>query len=235
MDTVIELSEVRCQKSDVRCQKSEIRSQMSDVRFFCLLSSVLCLLSFAAGCENANSIRTPLVEQIGNLTEQKKQLENQLEQTRAENKQLTKQMHVLSGLPEQVKGENLYDLEKIKIGRYTGFFDKDKDGGKEKLIVYIQPIDEEGDIIKASGTVDVQLWDLNKTDDKALLGQWNVEPDELKKLWFATLITINYRLTFDIADKVKSFDEPLTVKITFTDYLSGKVFKEQKVIKPQSP
>ena len=235
MDTDIELSEVRCQKSDVRSQMSDVRSQKLDVRFFCLLSSVFCLC-VVAGCENANSIRTPLVEQIGNLTEQNKQLENQLEQTRAENKQLTKQMHVLSGLPEEVKGENLYRLEKIEIGKYTGFFDKDDDGTKEKLIVYIQPIDEEGDIIKATGAVDVQLWDLDSSEaDQALLGQWRVEPGELKKLWFATMVTINYRLTFDITDKVKSFDEPLTVKVAFTDYLTGKVFKEQKVIKPQSP
>ena len=235
MDTDIELSEARGQKSDVRCQKSEIRSQISDVRFFCLLSFIFCLC-VVAGCENANSIRTPLVEQIGNLTEQNKQLENQLEQIRAENIQLTKQIHVLSGLPEEVKGENLYRLQKIEIGKYTGFFDKDDDGKKEKLIVYIKPIDEEGDIIKATGTVDVQLWDLDSSEaDQALIGQWHVEPDELKKLWFATMLTINYRLTFDIADKVKSFDEPLTVKVTFTDYLSGKVFKEQKVIKPQSP
>jgi hypothetical protein len=142
-------------------------------------------------------------------------------------------MHVLSGLPEEVKGDNLYRLEIIKIGKYTGFFDKDDDDTKEKLIVYIQPIDEEGDIIKATGAVDVQLWDLDSSEvNQALLGEWHVEPVELKKLWFATLVTINYRLTFDIADKVQSFDEPLTVKVTFTDYLSGKVFKEQKVIKP---
>lgn len=231
MDMDIELSEVRGQKSEVRSQKSEVVLLSF---FLCLLSSVFCLY-FIAGCENSNSKKTPLVEQIGNLTEQKTQLENQLEQSKAENKQLTKQIHVLSGLPEQVKGENLYRLQKIKIGKYTGFFDKDDDGTKEKLIVYVQPIDEEGDIVKVTGAVDVQLWDLNKTDDKALLGQWHVKSGELKKLWFATLITINYRLTFDIADKVKSFDEPLTVKVTFTDYLSGKVFKEQKVIKPQSP
>ncbi len=232
MDMDIELSEVRGQKTEVRNQKSEV-SLLSSV--LCLLSSVFCLC-VVAGCENANNIRTPLVEQIGDLTEQKKQLENQLEQTRAENKQLTKQMHVLSGLPEEVKGENLYRLEIIEIGKYTGFFDKDDDGTKEKLIVYIQPIDEEGDIIKATGAVDVQLWDLDSSEaNQALLGEWHVEPGELKKLWFATLVTINYRLTFDIADKVKSFDEPLTVKVTFTDYLSGKVFKEQKVVKPQSP
>jgi len=231
MDMDIELSEVRGQKSEVRNQKSEV-SLLSSV--LCILSSVFCLY-FIVGCENANSIRTPLVEQIGNLTEQKTQLEKQLEQSKAENKQLTKQMHVLSGLPEEVKGENLYHLQKIEIGKYTGFFDKDEDGQKEKLIVYIKPIDEEGDIIKASGTVDVQLWDLNSSEaNQALLGQWHVEPDELKKLWIAFLVT-NYKLIFDIADKVQSFDEPLTVKVTFTDYLTGKVFKEQKVIKPQSP
>ncbi|MFZ2146271.1 MAG: hypothetical protein WAV28_03540 [Sedimentisphaerales bacterium] len=207
-----------------------------DIRISHALVLLCCctLMYLAAGCENANSQRTPLVEQIESLTEQKKQLENQLEQSSSENEQLKKQMHVLSGLPEQVKGENLYRLQKIRIGKYTGFFDKDDDGTKEKLIVYIQPLDEEGDIVKATGAIDVQLWNLNSSEaNKALLGQWRVEPDELKKLWFATLVTINYRLTFDIADKVKSFDEPLTVKITFTDYLSGKVFKEQNVIKPR--
>ncbi len=223
----IELSDVKSQMPDVRPQMPEICRLFSVLS---LLSSVFCLC-VVAGCGN-NSKKIPLAEQIETLTEQKTQLEMQIEKSRAENKQLTKQMHTLAGLPENVKGENLYRLRRIDIGRYTGFFDKDDDGTKEKLIVYIQPRDEEDDIVKASGTVDVQLWDLNKNDGKALLGQWSVKPNELKKLWFATLVTINYRLTFDIAGKVQSFDEPLTVKVTFTDYLSGKIFKEQKVIKP---
>jgi len=184
-----------------------------------------------AGCVNGNKT-SPLVEQIQQLKQEKTQLQKQFEQSRAENEQLKKQVHVLSALPEQVKGENLYRLQKIEITRYTNLYDKDKDGKKEKLIVYIQPIDEDGDIIKATGAVDVQLWDLNKEDGEALLGQWSVEPEQLKKLWFATLITINYRLTFDVADKIDDFEEPLTVKVTFTDYLTGKVFEEQKVIKP---
>jgi len=144
---------------------------------------------------------------------------------------LRKRLHVLSGLPEEVKGENLYRLQSIKISRYTNFYDKDKDGKKEQLIVYIQPIDENGDIIKVAGAVDVQLWDLSKEQSQALLGQWHVGPDQLKKLWFATLMT-HYRLTFDVADKIDKLKDPLTVKVTFTDYLTGKVFQEQKVINP---
>ncbi len=175
-----------------------------------------------------------MAEQIQQLKQEKTELTRQIERSENENEQLQKQILVLSGLPEEAKAENLYRLQRIKVTRYTNFYDKDKDGEKEKLIVYIQPLDEEGDIVKATGTVDVQLWDLNKEADQALLGQWHITPDQLKKLWFATVITINYRLTFDVADKIENIQEPLTVKVTFTDYLTGKVFKEQKVIKPQS-
>jgi hypothetical protein len=172
-----------------------------------------------------------LTEQVNKLKEQNSQLQKQIEQTKAETDELRSQIQVLSGLPEQVKGENLYHLQRIKISGYTNLYDKDKDDKKEKLIVYIQPIDMDGDIIKAAGDVDVQLWDLSKEKEQALLGQWHVKPEQLKKLWFAALMT-HYRLEFDVAEKISEFKEPLTVKVTFTDYLNGKVFKEQKVIEP---
>ena len=205
---------------------------LSKVRFVCTLSSVLCYLVFFGGCDSAYT-ESPLQERVEILTIQQQQLESQLEQSTAENEKLTKQIHTLSGLPEQLKGENLYSLQNIEIGKYTGFFDKDKDGTKEKLIVYIEPIDGQGDVIKAAADIEVELWDLNKTDGSALLAKWPpVKPDELKNLWFDSMLKINYRLTYDITDIVKSFDEPLTVKVTFTDYLSGNVFKKQKVINP---
>lgn len=191
-----------------------------------------CLLTFVTGCENANSKLSP-ANQIKILRQEKTQLASQIKQTKTENEQLKKQLQVLAGLKPNVKLENLYNLQKVKITRYTNLYDKDKDGKKEKLIVYIQPIDKDGDIIKAAGAVNVQLWNLNNENGQALLGQWYVKPEKLKKLWFATLIT-NYRLTFDVSDKINSFEDPLTVKVTFTDYLTGKVFKEQRVIKPQS-
>ena len=205
---------------------------LSKVRFVCTVSSVLCFLTFFVGCDSSYT-ESPLQERVETLTIQQQQLESQLEQSKAENEQLQKQIHTLSGLPEQLKGQNLYSLQNIEIGKYTGFYDKDKDGTKEKLIVYIEPIDEEGDVIKAAADVEVELWDLNKTDGSALLKKWPpVKPDELKKLWFDSMLKINYRLTYDITDIVKSLDESLTVKVTFTDYLSGKVFEKQKVINP---
>jgi len=210
---------------------SKQRIMNNELRYsiFSVLFSIFFLLS-VAGCQQPNQ-KESLSAQIERLIQENTDLQKQIEQSESENKQFKQQIQVLSGLPKEVKLENLNLLDKIKIGRYTGFFDKDDDGKKEKLIVYIQPVDKQGDTIKVAGAVDVQLWDLNKTDSEALLDEWRVEPDELKKLWFATLITINYRLTFDVADKIESMEEPLTVKVTFTDYLTGKVFKEQNVIK----
>ncbi len=195
-----------------------------------------CILIFlVVGCQKANKANedTALTVQIEQLTQQNEQLQEQVDQSKTENEKLKEQVQVLSGLPEDVRGENLYSLERITIGRLSGFFDKDKDGKREKMIVYMTPVDKQGDGMKATGAVNVQLWDLNKTDGEALLGEWDIEPDELKKFWFKTLIAVNYRLVFDIPDTVKSLDEQLTARITFTDYLSGKVLKDQRVIKPR--
>jgi cell division protein FtsB len=205
--------------------------RFTQVRIVTIILTV-CLLALAAGCENADSKKPSLADQIEKLKQDKTQLQNQIEQSGAENEQLNQRIQVLSSLPEGVKPENIYSVHEIKITRYTNLYDKDKDGRKETLIVYIQPVDQDGDVIKAAGTVDVELWDLNKEDGHAQLGKWHITANELRKLWFKTLLAVNYRLTLDVGGKVENFKDPLTVEVTFTDQLSGRVFKEQKVIKP---
>ena len=199
------------------------------------LSSILLssIVFFVAGCQGPQQ-KEAAAAQIEQLTQENKQLLKQVEQATAENTQLKEQVQVLSKLPEEVKLETLARLKSLKIGRFTGFYDKDKDGKKEKLIVYIEPMDEDGDKIKAVGAADIQLWNLNNSEKGALLGQWHVTPAELRKAWFDTLLFASYRCMFDITGKVENFAEPLTVKVAFTDYLTGRVFTDQWVIKPQS-
>ncbi len=202
-----------------------LRADFINFTFYTLIFAFL-----FAGCQKSNESK-PLLLKIEQLTREKARLQEDLAQSNSEKEQLTKQVQALSGLPQDVRLENLYRLQRIKIHRYTDLLDEDKDGKMEKLVVYLQPVDDDGDIIKATGAVDVQLWDLNQSDGEALLGQWNVEVGELKKRWVTFLVT-NYRLTFDLVEKIERFEKPLTVKVTFTDYLSGKVFNEQRVIEP---
>lgn len=192
---------------------------------------VVLVVLIITGCENSNS-KSPFIDEINALKQEKTQLREQIEESQKEVEQLKEQVQVLSGLPGEKKAENLYNVQKIKVTRYTNLYDRDEDGRYEKLIVYLQPIDEEGDVVKATGSVDVQLWDLNKEADKALLGEWHVGAEELKKLWFSTIVTTNYRMTYDVSEIISEYKEALTVKVTFTDYVTGKVFKEQREIRP---
>jgi hypothetical protein len=187
----------------------------------------------AAGCKNADTGTPGLTIQVERLSREKTRLQSQLEQSKTENEQLKKQIETLTALPKDQR--ELWSVQRIEIGRWSGLHDEDKDGQKEKLVVYVQPIDQDGDTVKSPGEVEVQLWDLNKKDGQALLAEWHVGPDQLKKLWLTALVAVNYKLTFDVADKVELFKSTsggLTVKVAFTDYLTGKTFQEQKVIKP---
>ena len=205
------------------------RTILPSVLMSCLAGAFFIAL---AGCSGPDR-ELPLVDQIAALKDANAELAKQIEAGESEKAKLEKRIEVLSGLPADVKGEKLYVIERVKITKLTNLYDKDKDGAKEKLIVYLQPTDREGDVFKAPGAVDVELWDLEGEAADAKVGDWQVGAEELRKLWFSAIMGANYRLTFDVGGKVKDEAEPLTVKVAFTDLLTGKVFKEQHVIEPQ--
>jgi hypothetical protein len=198
-------------------------------------SSVIALLLAAlllSGCDIGSARKDPLELKVEQLQQEKADLAGELEQSQVEITRLTDQVKALTALPKGER-ENPYRIAGIKVTAFTNFYDKNKDGRIEKFIVYLQPIDPEGDVVKAAGTVHVQLWNLNNPSDQALLGQWEVSPAELRKLWVASLVTTNYRLTFDAPGGPELLAKPLTAKVTFTDYITGEVFRAQRVIEPQ--
>jgi outer membrane murein-binding lipoprotein Lpp len=222
-------------------QNTEDRIQDTGYRFFCtlhpkpytlnpILYALFLFLFLLSGCSSANKINK-LKGEVDSLIDENAKLKNNIEQLTSENEQLKKQNSILQSLPDNAKGVNLYKLENVKLNSYSGLFDENNDGKLDTLIVRLQPIDNFGDITKVSASVEVELWNLNKPENQALIGKWNVGTDELKKKWVSMLMT-NYRLSFDISGKIDKLTEPLTLKVTFTDYLSGRVFNVQKVIEP---
>jgi hypothetical protein len=187
-----------------------------------------CLVFGLLGCGSGSS--NSLWEQIKRLGQEKTDLKLQVAKLESENEDLSRQVEKLSSLGAERRLEVLSKTSRIKIGRRSGLFDRDNDGKNEKLIVYVKTIDEAGDAVKAAGEAAVQLWDLNAEEGEALLGKWEVEPAELKEMWAGTVMTNYYRLEFDVSELVKAEQQELTVKVRFTDYVTGKVFSEQIVI-----
>ncbi len=183
-------------------------------------------------CGCSKSTEKSLWDQLEQLDREKTTLKLEVERLESENEDLTEQVENLSVLGPEARLEAMPLLKSITLGRRTGLFDKDKNGTKEKLIVYVRPRDETGDPIKAPGKMQVQLWDLNAEANEALLDQWDIEPEELKMLWAPTMMTNYYRLTFDVAELISDDQQELTVKVEFTDYITGKILRDQKVIEP---
>jgi len=184
-----------------------------------------------AGCGIGSERKHPLELKVEALQREKAELAGNVEQCQVENEQLRQQVKAMTALPRD-SHENPYKLTSVRIARFTGFYDKDEDGRREKLFVYLQPLDDTGDIVKAAGTVHVQLWNLEDPNGQALLGQWQIQPTELRKLWIAALVS-DYRIPFDVSLTPELLARPLTVKVTFTDYLTGEIFRDQHVIQPR--
>ncbi len=221
-------------KSSPRLSRDRARGHGSKGRsvLACGLAVIGLTSVLLGGCGIGSERKSPAEIKTQQIAREKTELMRDLQQTRAENLQLAEQIRALSALGPD-KRVNLYELKRVRITRYSNFYDKNDDGKREKLIVYVEPVDTVGDAIKAAGTVDVQLWNLNNLNGEALLGQWRVEPNELRRLWYDTLVSASYRLTFDAPQELDVLAEPLTVKVTFTDYLTGEIFRDQYAIDPR--
>jgi len=199
------------------------------VRVFGYLLTAVLLMG-VAGCTEAEKQADPQAVRIASLERENADLSEQNENITSDNTSLRENIKVLSGLPDKASLDDLCPVESVGITKITGFYDKDDDGTRESLVVYVQPVDTVDDAVKAAGAMDVELWDLGREPDGARLGQWRVGPEELRKMWFSTWMRTNYRLTFESPASAEDLDKPLTVKITFTDYTTGRVFQEQYVI-----
>ena len=211
------------------CKLTIVNSKIRQ-RIYLLGLLFLAGLIFCQGC--SGSIEKSLWQQITDLTDQKSTLSVRVEKLQQENDQLHRQVLTLQHLDPNERMTAVDVLETIVIGSRTGLYDKNEDGKKESLVVYIEPTDSAGDRVKAPGEVEVQLWNLDAKDPhKALLEQWTVKPAELKECWSSMLMTDYYRLVFKAGDVLPSDPTGLTVKVRFIDYFSGKVFEDQRAIK----
>lgn len=170
----------------------------------------------------------PVWQSNKSLQQQKTIAENKARTLEDENKQLKQQVETLGTLDKAVRLENLYDIQAINIGSSTGIYAK-KNDKKPYLVVYFSPTDQVGDAIKASGTVTVELWNLAGKEEESLIQKWEVGPDSLKKDWGIGLMNAFYRLSLNLPDNLPKKSD-YVVRISFTDYLSGKVLTGRKII-----
>ncbi len=198
-------------------------------------AAILALCLLTAGCEDQVKLRQDLKTAL----EENEKLKADNQNLLSEVAEQAKTIETLRGLggPERLK--NFYVVKAIKLGNYTGGYNLDNQNGDEGIKVYIEPIDQYGNVIKAPAEVKIQLFDLAEPVEKNLIGEyaWNVE--QVGKEWSGGFGAYHYSFFCQWKDDDPPKHNQITVRVEFTDYLTGEVFLAQKLceidIPPEKP
>jgi len=166
-------------------------------------------------------------------------LEQENRRLRAELTARRRQVQTLQALGDK-RLEKLYHVERISLGRFTGGVDLDGVSGDDAIRVYVEPIDQDGSVIKAAGEVKVQLFDLAAGPAKNLVAEFTFPVEQLSKRWFAGLGGSHFSLDCPWPAGPAGLTRPpahseITVRVQFTEYLTGKVFTAQKLCRVHLP
>lgn len=130
-----------------------------------------------------------------------------------------------------VELDDLFVVDAIKIPSRSGGIDLDGAPGDDGVIVYVQPVDAAGDVIKAAGAITIQLTDLTQVGSpRSIATAEYTDPDVVKKSWYGGFMTNHYSLKIPFPDGVGSIPKELHVRVVFLDWLTGREFTESTTV-----
>lgn len=203
-------------------------------RLFSILhfpSSVLVLV-LLAGCAGPSKANIELRKQNQTLQSHIDQLNRQHLADEATIQSLQSHQGSLPTLPQQ-RLDQFFTVHGLELDRLTGGDDWDASKpGDDGLKVYAVPTDDDGEKIKAAGSFVVEAFDLNLPKDQRV-GRWTFDPAESRKNWVGHFMLYEYVLTCPWQTAPTHPD--LTIKVSFTDLLTGRTFTAQKQVTVKLP
>ena len=195
----------------------------------CALLGTTALL--ATGCQPSTNIdyerqlqvlRDTVAQQKADLAAQKATIDT-----------LTQQLNVIRGIkPEDLK--TIFYPVKIVIDSLSGGYDFDNQPGDDGVVVYLRPVDSEGDTLKVAGEIHIQLYDLAAAAHQTLLGEYKIPVEQARKLWYGKLMTNHYTIRCPWPHNPPTHPE-ITIRATFIDFLTQRVISAQSTCTVKLP
>ncbi len=193
------------------------------------------LAAALAGCRSPSKANIGLRKQNATLREEVVSLKSAHESDRAAIHRLESNATTVPVLPHD-RVSRLFTAHGLKLGKLTGGGDLDRGKpGDEGLQIYLVPIDQEGDEIKAAGSFVFEAFDLAKGGE-VRLGRWEIPTAQASKKWLGNALQYGY--IFELPWQTVPSAEEVTIRTTFTDELTGRTFTAQKPVRvdlPRSP
>jgi hypothetical protein len=187
------------------------------------------LIATAGGCFGGN----PSAANI-QLRKDNQQLSDQIDDLNRQHAADQATIHALQAgattipsLPEARINE-LFTTAGLRLEKTTGGFSPDPNKTGDTMVkVYVDPIDQEGDPLKAAGSFKVELFDLALNDHNRI-GQWDFDLEAAKSHWYSALFLYDYVL--NCPWQTAPTHSHLLLRVTFTDALTQRTFTTDKEI-----
>jgi hypothetical protein len=141
----------------------------------------------------------------------------------------------------QQAGVNPKDLEqlvvpvKIQLERLSGGYQEGDKPGDAGVLLYVQPIDRNGDVIKAAGSISVTVLDLANPPDRYVISECHFDVNKTRELWYGQMWTHHFAVKCPWPPGHTPQHDEITVRVEFTDLLTGKKLDTQGVYKIKLP
>ena len=164
-----------------------------DFRRWCAAAALGAFAGLCCGC-------TPPTEEIRRLQAQldaQKQRITELEEANIDLRKTVddqaKQVAALRGIGAE-KFEKMVLPVKIELDRLTGGYDDDGSPGDDGVVAYVKPIDADGHVIKAAGSLVMDVFDLAAPPEQHLVAHAELDVDNTRKAWHGRLWTNHFTI-----------------------------------------
>lgn len=197
------------------------------IRHPVILSALVLLLLAGCGRKNFLNENDKLREQNLKLTQQVEDLNRQLELRLGEIQTLRAQ----SAGERAIKDADPPVLARLAFARFTGAIDTNGDGKDDLIRIYLTPLDQRGRMFPVAGRLKVQAVAIQDDAPPALLAARTYEPAEFDSAYRANFTGYHFTIELPLPDSLDPALTSTTVKVSFTEALTGAVHSEEKVIK----
>ena len=146
---------------------------------------------------------------------------------------LPAETHLNESDPIRGQIERLFFVKRIEVGGNSTGINTEGAQGDNAVKVFVTPYDQYDSTLKAAGELTIQLYDLSLPPERNLIGQCIIGVDKIHDYWTNGLFAQYYIVP--CAWKTSPKQDSVTVRVVFTDYLTGRSFTDQRVVKVQLP
>ena len=150
-----------------------------------------------------------------------KSLETEVAAQQESVRALTQQLHDLRGV-EGDPAETLIVPEQIKLAGMSGGYDEDGKVGDDGIVLYIQPIDRDGHVVKAAGMMKVRLLDPANPRERVVVADYFFDVPTTRSLWYGRLMTNHFRVRCPWPNNRPPDHRRIAADVVFTEILTGR-------------